>query len=574
MKLSVERKIAAGFGAGLLLLSLISALSAWSALRFVQTAQQANHAQKVLDTLGTLSSRMKDAETGQRGYLLTSKDAYLQPYYSAIDLLDRYTDELQYLLRYEPDQLKRLAKFKTLTAFKTAELRQTIALRRNEGLNAALTVVNEDKGKHWMDDIQKLILTMQTDENKRLDELTQTTIANAQRLVLIVITGSVLAIALAPSALLVINGDITKRKRAETLLQQSESALQLANQHLTSQIEELEERNHTAALFSEMSDLFQACLTVEEACTVVAQVLPQFFPGLVGGISLTNASRNLVEACVTWGGLCHSQVLFAPDECLSLRRGQPYLSVLHPKNLRCDHFQSAPSGESFCIPMLAQGETIGVLYLEAAQPDQLTEENQNQAIAIAKQVSMALANLTLRQTLQAQSIRDPLTGLYNRRYLEEFLLRELHRAERNQQRIGIIMIDVDHFKRFNDDFGHEAGDSVLRELGVFLRTNIRKSDIACRYGGEELTLILPEATLEGARERAEKLREGVKRLKVQYQRQTLDTITISLGVACFPTHGSTGDAIIQAADVALYRAKADGRDRVVVADAMTEARVD
>lgn len=195
----------------------------------------------------------------------------------------------------------------------------------------------------------------------------------------------------------------------------------------------------------------------------------------------------------------------------------------------------------------------------------LTQTKQQLAVTVAEHIALSLANLKLRETLQNQSIRDPLTGLFNRRYLEESLEREVNRAQRKQQTLGIIMLDVDHFKRFNDTFGHEAGDAVLRKLGQFLHTHIRVSDIACRYGGEELTLILPEASLDVTHQRAEQIREGVKHLQVQHRHQPLDAITLSLGVACFPQHGLTGEAVMQAADAALYRAKKEGRDAVRVA---------
>jgi diguanylate cyclase (GGDEF)-like protein len=166
--------------------------------------------------------------------------------------------------------------------------------------------------------------------------------------------------------------------------------------------------------------------------------------------------------------------------------------------------------------------------------------------------------------LRELSIRDPLTGLFNRRYLEEVLALEMFRATRKEYPIGIIMADIDHFKRFNDIHGHVAADAVLVQVGNFLRAHVRSSDATCRYGGEEFILILPEASQEVTQMRAEHLREGVRSLHVQFEGQTLEAVTLSLGVAVFPVHGSTYDALLKAADAALYRAKRDGRDRVVV----------
>ena len=164
------------------------------------------------------------------------------------------------------------------------------------------------------------------------------------------------------------------------------------------------------------------------------------------------------------------------------------------------------------------------------------------------------------------SIRDPLTGLFNRRYLEETLTLEMIRAARKQHPIGVIMVDIDHFKQINDLHGHAAGDAVLVQVSNLLLTHVRSSDVICRYGGEEFILVLPEATRKITQMRAEQIREDTRRLQVQHEGQTLEAITLSLGVAVFPEHGSTYDAILRAADSALYRAKRDGRDRVSVAD--------
>ena len=215
--------------------------------------------------------------------------------------------------------------------------------------------------------------------------------------------------------------------------------------------------------------------------------------------------------------------------------------------------------------MMAQSEALGVLHLIQPEKDRMTETKQRLAVMMAEHIAMALSNLKLQETLRSQSIRDPLTGLFNRRFMEESLELEVRRAARNQRPLGVIMLDLDHFKHFNDTFGHEAGDTLLRELGSLLQNNIRGEDIACRYGGEEFTLILPEGSLEITQQRADFLREAVKRLEVQHRNQPLGRITVSMGVAIFPEHGRTGEALLQAADAALYRSKDAGRDRVTTA---------
>jgi len=354
--------------------------------------------------------------------------------------------------------------------------------------------------------------------------------------------------------------DISDRKQAQ-------ADLQRLNQQLKGRVNELGSRNREMVLLGELSDFLQACLTVDEAYQAIATLVAPLFPGSSGGVFAINPSENWVEAMATWGTALASQTLFSPKSCWALRRGRPHLVTQPQSGLRCPHIHSDSSPlESFCVPMMAQGKALGILYISSPQGGQLTEAKQRLALTVAEHLALSLANLKLRETLSQQSIRDALTGLFNRRYMEESLEREIHRAQRHQRPMGIIMLDIDHFKHFNDTFGHEAGDAVLRELGIFLQQSVRASDIACRYGGEELMLILPDASLADTKQRAEQIRQDVKGLQIEYHHQLLDAIAISVGVAAFAEHGSTAEELIAAADRALYQAKAQGRDRVVTAD--------
>jgi diguanylate cyclase (GGDEF)-like protein/PAS domain S-box-containing protein len=364
-----------------------------------------------------------------------------------------------------------------------------------------------------------------------------------------------------PTGTIEVNRDITERKQAE-------AALKRVNEQLSSWVKELEARNNEIALLSKMSDFLQACLTAEEAYKVIAHHVQSLFPEISGGVFMISASKYLVEAVITWGNeTLASKKIFAPEECWGLRRGQSHFVEFGCDGLQCMHINPylLPSIEYLCVPMMAQGETLGMLYLASQQKGKFTYAKQQLASRTGEHIALALANLKLREALQQQSTRDPLTGLFNRRYLEEFLEREIYQAQRKQYSVGVIMIDVDHFKSFNDIFGHEAGDTVLRELGDFLKQQVRKADIACRYGGEEFLMIMPETSLEICFERAEQIREGVKQLHLQYRNQTLSRISLSLGIAMFPKHGLTPATIIQAADTALYLAKQAGRDCVLTA---------
>src|SRR5258707_1462703 len=240
----------------------------------------------------------------------------------------------------------------------------------------------------------------------------------------------------------------------------------------------------------------------------------------------------------------------------------------------CGHLSGWSAVAHLCVPNTAQGESLGTLHVHrnpvspAGTKERiraLSAEKRQLATAVAEQVGLALANLRLRETLRLLSVRDPLTGLFNRRFMQESLERELRRSARSGRPLGGILLDVDHFKQFNDSYGHEAGDIVLRELGGLLRSQIRGEDVACRVGGEEFLLILPDTSLEVTQQRAEKLREASKRVSIRYGGRPLGVITLSMGVVEFPAHGTTCDVILRSADDALYQAKAQGRDRVVVA---------
>ena len=338
---------------------------------------------------------------------------------------------------------------------------------------------------------------------------------------------------------------------------------------------ELTSINREASLLSETDDLLQSCLSTEEAYNVVIRHIESELPAFSGAIFATTYARDLVEVVAKWGEPAVAENVFAPKDCWGLRRGRVTRMLDAETRLACAHIDPMPPRYAMCVPMMAQGETLGVLYLDSGkrteekqvQPSLTapSESQERMVKTLAEHLALAVANMNLRETLRMQSIRDPLTDLFNRRYMEESMDRELRRCVRKKVPLTVMMVDVDHFKRFNDSFGHEAGDALLLELARVFRAHLRAEDIPCRYGGEEFTLILPEAPLEAARERAEQIRRTASGSQIEYRGQTLKGISISIGVSCYPQHGTTGEALLRAADQALYRAKEEGRDRVVVA---------
>jgi diguanylate cyclase (GGDEF)-like protein/PAS domain S-box-containing protein len=352
--------------------------------------------------------------------------------------------------------------------------------------------------------------------------------------------------------------DITSRKLAE-------ASLQRANEKLSSLVTALRRRDGEMTLLNRMNELLQTCETQEEAYRVIPMMAAEMFPGQSGCLAVFHGSDQYLETVARWGDETLVENVFPMKDCWAIRRGRPH-EVVDPKaSLLCEHFVRPPERGYLCLPLTVQGETLGVFYLGAAPPPGKDDHPINPrqlAVTVGETIKLSLANLKLQKTLHEQATRDPLTGLFNRRYLEDTLPRELHGALRREAHLCLAMIDLDHFKRFNDTFGHDTGDLVLRESGRLLHENLRKSDIACRYGGEEFVLVLPYASLEDASQRLEQVRLLFEKLEIRQSGQLMAMTTMSAGVASAPEHGSTMEELLRAADDALYAAKDAGRNRV------------
>lgn len=362
-----------------------------------------------------------------------------------------------------------------------------------------------------------------------------------------------------PQQILGIAQDITNKKKN-----------QLKTEKLTQKLEEkvkaLEVRNQERIKLAEMNEFLQACLTIEEATKTLADLLIPLFPDASGAVYLINSSHNFLEVIAAWGTIASDRIIEF-NECWGLRRGSLHTCKSTTSSLYCSHIKAeniaSVRSSTLCLPMMAKGETLGMFYLQFNDDRVISRSIQELGKTVAQNIGMAFANLQLQETLKFQSLRDPLTGLFNRRYLRESLEKEIDRATRKKQFIGIMIIDIDHFKRFNDTYGHEAGDLVLKEVGTYLIQQTRQYDIACRYGGEELLIVMPDASLENTILRAEEIRQGIEQLQLRHQGILLETVTISVGVSCFPDDGVEPESLIRIADKGLYQAKEQGRNRVV-----------
>jgi diguanylate cyclase (GGDEF)-like protein len=356
--------------------------------------------------------------------------------------------------------------------------------------------------------------------------------------------------------------DISQQVRASEAEREHAKSLNLL-------VKELELQTNQMTLLNDMARLLECCATTKEAGMVVAQSIPKFFPEAVSGTLYTfRASRNLVEAAVSWGNTPRLEPVFAPQDCWALRRGQPHVGGSGKHDITCPHLQGLPAALHVCLPMVGQGETLGVICIEFP----CTQEFDDQAPAhmrlgatVASQIALSLASLRLRESLRDQSIRDPLTGLFNRRFMQESLEREIMRARRKRHALSLLFLDIDHFKRFNDTFGHDAGDFVLQSVADVLCKYFRGDDVVCRCGGEEFAVILPESLACNAALRAEGLRLHLRGLKLEHKNNRLGPISVSVGVAAFPEHCATPEELLKVADQCLYQSKANGRDRITVA---------
>jgi diguanylate cyclase (GGDEF)-like protein len=344
------------------------------------------------------------------------------------------------------------------------------------------------------------------------------------------------------------------------------AALEMArmNSELTERTRDLQLRTGFIEALVRMSTRLQTAISDEEFGDVVSRHLPMIIHDRPGALYLHNNSRNLLVRTAQWTFAEPLAAQFTPPECWALRRGQPHLVVEKDKDIICSHVDGEATLAYACYPLSAQGDIIGLLYLTG----RAQEADFGAIDVLTEQIALALANHRLRLSLREQSIRDPLTGLFNRRYMEESLSMELSRAIRTRAPVSVVMLDIDHFKRFNDTFGHDAGDALLQAAGKLMPTQFRDGDVLCRYGGEEFLVIMPGASMAEAEVRAEALRAAVKNLSVVHRGQNLGVVSMSFGIASFPSHAKSSERIVQLADAALIRAKRNGRDRIELADSL------
>jgi diguanylate cyclase (GGDEF)-like protein len=349
---------------------------------------------------------------------------------------------------------------------------------------------------------------------------------------------------------------------------ESERQLFDTNEQLESTVKALGDELSAVQLRAAVREELQLCATPAEAHQVIVRYFARAVPGTKIALLTVNSSQQILEIAATNDD--DSEILdgVPVNSCCAFRGARSRYRRPGVSEVDCTHFRGAPPQSYLCMPLAAHGEALGVVYVGC--PDATGCPSLDHEIPFLRGLtelsSMWLGSLNLRARLEEESIRDGLTNLFNRRFMEIALERELRLAVRSKTELSLLMLDIDHFKRFNDTFGHDAGDQVLREVADILSASVRAEDIVCRYGGEEFLLILPGMGTDGSFQRAEEIRKSVSMMRLEFQGKGVQEITTSIGVSTYPQAGYTVDELIRAADQALYKAKESGRNRVVFAD--------
>ena len=535
--------------------------------RMVQASAWVKHSLSVQKDLAALHVLLVSAETAERGYLLTSDTTQLAPYHNALYGMNDRIERLRTSLADNPVQAQRFSEVARLSRERLARLATVIALHSDGDPRAAVDQVRQNDGSAIMARVRAMIAEIEAEEAILLDDRQRQNfwaLVGLYASAVVFIFGSLALITYVYASLRMQLRERTAAAAASTTYAAT----------LDESLKALEHERNEIAQINDGSNFLQSCNSMTEVAALSAEFLKGLFPGYAGSVSIYASSRNQLLRLSTWGGSDDAEV-FSPDACWGLRRGQPHIRrSMGSGTPTCSHLGCGDDCDSICVPLIAHGETLGLLTLErldameAALVDIVPASklpDMRRVEMVARQLGLTLANLRLRETLAEQSIRDPLTNSFNRRYLEVIAGKEIAQAARFERSLAFVMLDVDHFKRFNDLHGHAAGDAALVAVAASLQEKIREGDWLFRLGGEEFVLVLREVTRQEALDKVEDLREGIADLTLSYAGGTLPRITVSMGVALFPDHGGELDELLVVADRALYASKSSGRNKVTLA---------
>ncbi len=585
-----------------LALGSLAGLLADASYQASQSFQWAAHSAQVIETTEAALNDLREAESGQRGFVITRDPAYARSFAKRLDSAARTIARVAGQTRDNPRQHARAREMALLMKERSAFLRQPLDLARRGNFAGAVTIIASGRGRDLMDAIsvrgeafleeeRALQTTRQDAAAQRLRRGKRLAIFGAIAVALIVIGGFTLLVQgirrpletmlRAMTAL----GSGDEQTRIDTAMGSrefnrlaigynamadrlegavsdqgaSERQLQVVNAELERNTKTLRERGDVIELLGGMAHRMQAARTDDELAQIIRVFVPQVLPDIPGALYAHNNSRNCLVPVASWGDIVVPDDGFAPERCWALRRGQSHSVVDPGRDIVCAHV--AEDEVYHCEPLLAGGEVIGVLYLRG----RIEAENRFRMNVLTENIASALVNHRLQRSLREQTIRDPLTSLFNRRYMEEALKLEIARASRSGNPLSLVMCDVDHFKRFNDEFGHDAGDAVLQQVAAEMRSRFRDGDVVCRFGGEEFTIIAPGTTAEALAKRVDIVRQAIAEIAVRHGNRALGSTSMSFGIATWTDiMDREGATLIQAADMALYQSKRDGRNRATI----------
>jgi diguanylate cyclase (GGDEF)-like protein len=548
----------AAFGVALLVLAAVGVATMWSFQRTAVGFDLVQHTYHVIVRLQEYRATLRSAESAARGYRLTGNQAMKLEFSTNATAIDRQLADLAVTVADSPLQAGRVLQLRTLTGQRLELSRRLIAngqTRTPASLQRAAAAAKASAA------IETLATTMLRTEQEYLAARRDRALREARLLIGFAGGGTAFAIVLLALLMRGLQREIKHSRELERQTREAAAGLETS-------LAELARVSEQHRVLGRYASLLQSCESVEEALRITGQVVSALIPGTGGRCYLLRASQDLAETAIEFGSpVVPSADLLQPAQCWALRRGTPFAAEDLVTGIHCTHVdtRSVPAGSwTLCVPLLAQGIALGMLHVSGPARRSLPD-SRSLVESVAEQLGLALVNLQLRESLRMQSLRDPLTGLYNRRYLDESLQREVLRCQRRGFPLAVLMLDVDHFKSFNDRNGHAAGDAMLAAIGHALQASARSEDLVCRYGGEEFTIVLVEAGAADALRRAEEIRAAVGGTTVQHLKRTLGPCTASIGLAMLPQDGVTPAELLEAADAALYRAKAHGRDRIEVA---------
>ncbi|MDB5478420.1 MAG: adrA 1, partial [Alphaproteobacteria bacterium] len=528
---------------GLFLIALliigITALGLYTSFGRIKSQQvMVNHTYEVMKEVSSVTSKLKDVHAAHRDYAITGKDEHLGLYQSSVDEVQSHIDKLEDLVSDNPNQMDRIKFFrqksiKHLQALHAnlQSLKQIVQTPEQQKAQKDIFAhINAGVNPQEVEDLHLVVHNM-IKEEERLLALRQQAVNDAVDMTLLLGgAGLVACVILLLFVFGMMHNEASKRVKTEKSLQDA-----LRRMHILSTENEL---------ISKMGDYFQSCRSSEEAYEIMRTNLPWLLPDSWGSVAIFNNSRNMIETKLSWGKPPSDLPDYTTDDCWALRLGHMHHVVPGGVEPVCSHVLNVPDGGYVCMPMQAHGDTLGVFYIAAPEDNQFDDYQRQKATTVSEQFSLALANLRLQEKLRQQSIRDPMTQMFNRRYMEETMEREIIRATASKSPLSVMMLDIDHFKRFNDTFGHDAGDALIIEFARLVLSKVRKEDIACRYGGEEFLIMMPGMKLDDARAWAEELSNAVRHLQVKMNGTSLGQITMSVGLAVLSLHGEKSAQLV------------------------------